>query len=73
VPNEEATLHKESVASLLDRLEDAIAPFTRQGYDFSWRQLIKQSLVTPCCGLATGLSPESATRASNSPPPSPKG
>jgi methionine synthase II (cobalamin-independent) len=51
VPNEEAVLAKESVASLQDRLEDAIAPFTRKGIDIPFRQLIAQGLLTPSCGL----------------------
>ncbi len=51
VPNEEETLAKESVASLSDRLGEAMAPFTREGV--SYKQLIVQSLITPSCGLAS--------------------
>ncbi|MFH1638935.1 MAG: methionine synthase [Chloroflexota bacterium] len=51
VPNTSELLQKETVASLKDRLEETIAPFTRNGIPF--RQLIAQSLITPCCGLAT--------------------
>jgi len=60
VPNEEEALAKESLASLRDRLEEAMAPFTRHGIRF--KQLIAQGLVTPSCGLA-GLSPEVASLA----------
>jgi methionine synthase II (cobalamin-independent) len=62
VPNEEATLNQESVISLTDRLEEAIAPLTRKGIDIPFRQLIAQSLITPSCGLS-GLSPEVADHA----------
>ena len=51
VPNEEAVLARESPGSLLDRLEEAIAPFTRQGTGIPFRQLIAQGLLTPSCGL----------------------
>lgn len=51
VPNTEAVLLEETVASLQDRLEEAIAPFTRQG--ISYRQLIEQGLLTPSCSLAS--------------------
>lgn len=57
VPNEEASLNKESAASLKDRLEEAMAPFTHQGIPF--RQLTAQALLTPSCGLA-GLSVDAA-------------
>jgi methionine synthase II (cobalamin-independent) len=57
VPNEAGALTKESVASLKDRLEEAMAPFTRNGIPF--KQLIKQSLLTPSCTL-TPLSEEAA-------------
>ncbi len=60
VPNEEEALTKESLPSLRDRLEEAIAPFTRNGVRF--KQIIAQGLVTPSCGLA-GLSPEVASLA----------
>jgi len=51
VPSDEASLTKESVASLKDRLEEAMAPFTRRGVPF--KQLIEQGLLTPSCGLAS--------------------
>ncbi len=60
VPNEEAPLKKETVASLRDRLEEVIAPLDRKGISF--RQLLKRSLVTPSCGLA-GLSLDGAAAA----------
>jgi methionine synthase II (cobalamin-independent) len=49
VPNQMAPLGKESVASLKDRLEEAMAPFTRNG--LSIKDLCKQSLLLPSCGL----------------------
>ena len=60
VPNDEAVLAKESVSDLRDRLEDAMAPFTRNGLQF--KQVIAQGLITPSCGL-NALSPEGARRA----------
>ena len=60
IPNDEETLAKESVSSLCDRLEEAMAPFTRDGIPF--RQLIEQGLLTPSCGLAF-LSLEGAEQA----------
>ena len=57
IPNDEESLAKESVASLTDRLEEVMAPFTRNGIRF--RQLIAQSLLTPSCGLAS-LSEDAA-------------
>ncbi len=60
VPNNEEALAKESVASLSDRLDEAMAPFTRDGV--SIRQLRQQSLLTPSCGLAA-LTEEAAERA----------
>ncbi len=59
VPNEEDTLTKESLPSLRDRLEDAMAPFTREGVKF--KQIIAQGLITPSCTLA-GLSLEAASQ-----------
>jgi len=60
VPNEEEALAKESLPSLRDRMEEAMAPFTRDGVKF--RQLIAQGLITPSCGLES-LSPEAASQA----------
>jgi methionine synthase II (cobalamin-independent) len=61
VPNDEESLAKESVASLKDRLEEAIAPFTREGIPFP--QLIGQGLLTPSCGLASLATGEAAALA----------
>jgi methionine synthase II (cobalamin-independent) len=61
VPNEEEALAKESVACLQDRLEEAMAPFTREGVRF--RQLIEQGLLTPSCGLASLAAEEAAAHA----------
>ena len=60
VPNEAETIAKESAASLKDRLEEAMAPFTRKGVPF--RQLIAQGLVTPSCGLASLPAEDAAVR-----------
>jgi len=60
VPNEEASLAKETVSSLKDRLEEAMAPFTRKGVPF--QQLIAQGLLTPSCTLAY-ISEEAAAQA----------
>jgi methionine synthase II (cobalamin-independent) len=60
VPNNEEVLVKESAASLQDRLEGAMAPFTRKGIPF--KQLIEQGLLTPSCTLAS-LSVEGAEQA----------
>ncbi len=49
VPNQMEQLQKESLASLKDRLEEAIAPFTRNG--LSIKDIAKQSLLLSCCGL----------------------
>jgi methionine synthase II (cobalamin-independent) len=61
VPSDEDSLVKESAASLQDRLEEAMAPFTRQGVPI--RQLIVQGLLTPSCGLASMVNLEAAARA----------
>ncbi len=50
VPNQAEALADETVASLKDRLEEAMAPFTRNGVRF--KQLIEHGLLTPSCGLA---------------------
>jgi methionine synthase II (cobalamin-independent) len=49
VPNQNEPVSKESVASLKDRLEEAMAPFTRNG--LSIKDIVKHSLLLPCCGL----------------------
>jgi hypothetical protein len=61
VPNEAGVLANETVASLKDRLEEAMAPFTRHGTRF--KQLIEQGLLTPSCTLAPLRSNEAADRA----------
>ena len=60
VPNDEEALAKESLSSLHDRLEEAMAPFTQNGVSF--KQILRQGLLTPSCGLAA-LSPEAACQA----------
>jgi methionine synthase II (cobalamin-independent) len=62
VPNTEEALAKETVPSLRDRLEEAMAPFTRNGIPI--RQLVAQGLLTPSCGLA-GLSADGASQTLN--------
>ena len=61
VPNAEESLAKETVASLKDRLEETMAPFTRKGIRF--KQLIAQGLLTPSCGLASLANSEATARA----------
>jgi methionine synthase II (cobalamin-independent) len=61
VPNEGPSLGKETASSLKDRLEEAMAPFTRNGVPF--KQLLHQSLLTPSCTLASLDTPEAAARA----------
>jgi len=60
IPNVEEASAKESVASLYDRLGEAMAPFTREGIPF--KQLIAQGLLTPSCTLAS-MSAEAAIHA----------
>jgi methionine synthase II (cobalamin-independent) len=62
VPTFEEPLASETVASLKDRLEAAMAPFTRDS-GISFRQLVRQSLLTPSCGLATLRRADAAERA----------
>ncbi|MBN1366996.1 MAG: methionine synthase [Dehalococcoidales bacterium] len=62
VPNNEENLLKETAASLQDRLEEAMAPFTRKGIPF--QKLIEQGILTPSCTLAS-LSVEGAEQALN--------
>ena len=50
VPTGEKELAEETVSSLKDRLEEAMAPFVRKGVPFG--QIIRQGLLTPGCGLA---------------------
>jgi methionine synthase II (cobalamin-independent) len=60
VPNNTESTGKETVASLRDRLEEAIAPFTRNGLRF--QELFTHSLITPSCSLAS-LTEEGAETA----------
>jgi len=60
VPNQNEPVSKESVASLKDRLLEAMAPFTRNG--LSIKDLVKHSLLLPCCGL-NALTEENTERA----------
>jgi methionine synthase II (cobalamin-independent) len=60
VSNSEDALAGESVASLYDRLGEAMAPFSREGIPF--KQLVAQGLLTPSCTLAS-LSPEACISA----------
>ena len=61
IPNDKESLAKESVASLKDRLEEAMAPFTRKGIRF--KQLIEQGLLTPSCGLVPLATKEATAQA----------
>ncbi|MDD4875526.1 MAG: methionine synthase [Dehalococcoidales bacterium] len=61
IPCEPALLNKETATSLKDRLEEAMAPFTRNGIRF--KQLIEQGLLTPSCGLGTMNGTEPAAQA----------
>jgi methionine synthase II (cobalamin-independent) len=61
VPNDQTWLQKETAASLKDRLEEAMAPFTRNGVPF--KQLLRQSLLTPSCTLASLDTPDAAAHA----------
>ena len=60
IPNNEESLAKESVSSLQDRLEEAMAPFTRK--DIHFKQLIRQGLLTPSCGLGSIATEEAAAQ-----------
>jgi methionine synthase II (cobalamin-independent) len=60
VPNTEENLVKETVSSVRDRLEEAVAPFTRKG--FSFKQLLKQSILTPSCTLSSLATEEAAEK-----------
>ena len=60
IPTDETNIQKETVASLKDRLEEAMSPFTRKGITF--KQLVEHGLLTPSCGLA-GVKEEVAVLA----------
>jgi len=55
VPTNNHDIANESVASLKDRLEEAIMPFTRHGIPLE--QILKQGLVMPACGLPSVTEP----------------
>jgi methionine synthase II (cobalamin-independent) len=60
VPNTDEPVTKESVASLKDRLEEAMAPFTRN--ELRFKELVAHSLLTPSCSLAS-MSEEGSEKA----------
>jgi hypothetical protein len=60
VPNHTDPLCKESLASLKDRLEEAMAPFTRNG--LSIKDVARQSLILPSCGLSPLKNDEDVER-----------
>jgi methionine synthase II (cobalamin-independent) len=59
VPNTNRGVEEETASSLKDRLEEAVAPFTRDGLNF--RDILRQSMITPCCGMAY-MSEDAAER-----------
>jgi methionine synthase II (cobalamin-independent) len=61
VPTDEKRLAQETSASLKDRLEEAMAPFTRHGIPFD--RLARQGLLTPSCGLGSLNNDDAAARA----------
>jgi hypothetical protein len=61
VPTDAESVNKESVASLKDRLESAMEPFTHKGIPF--KTLIEQGLLLPACGLGPIGSEAAAERA----------
>jgi hypothetical protein len=61
VPTDAESVNKETVASLKDRLESAMAPFTRNGIPF--KKLVEQGLLLPACGLGSIGSEAAAERA----------
>lgn len=50
VPDTAEALAGETVASLKDRLDEAMASLTRLG--IAYPDLLRHALITPCCGLA---------------------
>ncbi len=60
IPNDEEILAKESIYSLKELLKKAVAPFVEIGIPY--KQVVKQSLITPSCGLAS-MSVEGSARA----------
>ena len=60
IPNNTESAGKETIARLKDRLEDVMAPFTRNGLRF--KELLTHSLLTPSCTLMP-LGEEGAEKA----------
>lgn len=58
VPNDEYSMEKETLSSLMDRLGEAIVPHTHEGISF--KQIVAQSIITPSCSLAS-MSIDAAT------------
>ena len=61
VPNTAEAVTRESVVALRERLEEAMAPFTRDN-GLIFRDLVRHSIITPSCSLA-GLTEEGAEQA----------
>ena len=61
IPTDAESVNKETTASLKDRLESAMSPFTRKGIPFN--QLIEQGLLLPACGMGPIGSEPAAERA----------
>ncbi len=61
IPTISGSLARETVASLRDRLFETMAVVNRGGIPF--RQIIRQSIITPGCGLATLGTGEAADHA----------
>ena len=61
VPVDADALAGETTASLKDRLEEAMAPFTRNGVPF--KKLVEQGILAPSCGLGPLGTEEAAVRA----------
>jgi len=61
VPQFSEPLSKETVSSLKDRLEEAMAPFTRNG--LSIKEIARHSLLLPCCGLSPLATEDEAEQA----------
>jgi methionine synthase II (cobalamin-independent) len=61
IPTNAEAVARETANSLKDRLESAMAPFTRKGIPF--KRLIEQGLLLPACGLGPIGSESAAERA----------
>ena len=60
VPSEEEALTRETVETLLSRLEGEMRALSQKGIPFT--RIVERSLITPSCGLGS-LSPEAALKA----------